>query len=75
LSHIKTPLDISVMGCVVNALGEAKHADMAIAFGNRSGLIIKEGKVIHKLAEKDLFETFVIEVENLAKEREKSLKD
>lgn len=24
LSHIKTPLDISVMGCVVNALGEAK---------------------------------------------------
>ncbi|WP_104714382.1 flavodoxin-dependent (E)-4-hydroxy-3-methylbut-2-enyl-diphosphate synthase [Helicobacter cetorum] len=73
LSHIKTPLDISVMGCVVNALGEAKHADMAIAFGNRSGLIIKEGKVIHKLAEKDLFETFVIEVENLAKERERSL--
>ena len=44
LSHIKTPLDISVMGCVVNALGEAKHADMAIAFGNRSGLIIKEVK-------------------------------
>ena len=31
--HIKAPLDVSVMGCVVNAIGEAKSADVAIAFG------------------------------------------
>lgn len=75
LSYIKIFLDISVMGCVVNVLGEVKYVDMVIVFGNCSGLIIKEGKVIYKLVEKDLFEIFVIEVENLVKEREKSLKD
>ena len=37
-AHIKTPLNISVMGCVVNAIGEAKGADVAIAFGNGRGL-------------------------------------
>lgn len=37
VKHIKKPLHISVMGCAVNALGEAKHADIAIAFGNKGG--------------------------------------
>ena len=36
-AHIKTPLNISIMGCVVNAIGEAKGADVAIAFGNGRG--------------------------------------
>ncbi|WP_104637304.1 flavodoxin-dependent (E)-4-hydroxy-3-methylbut-2-enyl-diphosphate synthase [Helicobacter felis] len=71
LAHIKIPLDVSVMGCVVNALGEAKHADIAIAFGKKSGLIIKKGKVIHKLPEDQLLETFVAEVQTLALEQQK----
>ena len=44
--HIKTPLNVSVMGCVVNALGEAKSADVAIAYGKGTGLIIKKGETI-----------------------------
>lgn len=68
LKHITAPLQVSIMGCVVNALGEAKHADIAIAFGNKSGLIIKQGKVLKKLPEDELFENFVAEVENMAKE-------
>ena len=70
LSHIKTPLDISVMGCAVNALGEAKHADLAIAFGNKDGLIIKNGEILCKLPESKIIDTFVEEVEALAKIRE-----
>lgn len=70
--HIKTPLQISVMGCAVNALGEAKHADIAIAFGNRDGLIIKEGKIVCKLKEDALLERFISEVEDLARLREES---
>ena len=70
LSHIKAPLQVSVMGCAVNALGEAKHADIAIAFGNKIGHIIKGGKVLAKYDEKDIVEKFVFEVEKLAKERE-----
>jgi (E)-4-hydroxy-3-methylbut-2-enyl-diphosphate synthase len=61
--HIKTPLDISVMGCVVNALGEAKSADVAIAYGKGSGMIIKKGEVIAKLPTSKLLDRFLQEVE------------
>jgi (E)-4-hydroxy-3-methylbut-2-enyl-diphosphate synthase len=66
--HIKEPLNISVMGCVVNAIGEAKHADVAIAFGKGQGLIIKKGEVIAKLQEDELVAKFLEEVEKAAKE-------
>jgi (E)-4-hydroxy-3-methylbut-2-enyl-diphosphate synthase len=64
--HIKTPMDVSVMGCVVNAIGEAKHADVAIAFGKGSGLIMVQGEVIAKLPESELVDRFVQEVETFA---------
>ncbi len=59
---IKKPLNLSVMGCVVNAIGEAKSADVAIAFGKGSGLIIKRGEVVAKLPEEELLERFMEEV-------------
>ncbi len=68
IAHIKVPLNVSVMGCAVNALGEAKSADVAIAYGKNSGLIIKKGKIIAKLKENELVDRFVMEVEKVAKE-------
>ncbi len=65
-AHIKTPMDVSVMGCVVNAIGEAKHADVAIAFGKGNGLIMVKGEVIAKLPESQLVDAFVAEVEKFA---------
>ena len=67
-AHIKTPMDVSVMGCVVNAIGEAKHADVAIAYGKESGLIMVKGEVVAKLTEDKLVDRFVAEVEKFAKE-------
>ena len=69
--HIKAPLDVSVMGCVVNAIGEAKHADVAIAYGKGSGLVMVKGEVIAKLGEKELVKRFVDEVEKMAEEADK----
>ncbi len=66
--HIKTPLDISVMGCVVNAIGEAKSADVAIAFGKGSGLIMRKGEIVARLDEKNLVDRFIKEVEKAANE-------
>lgn len=66
--HIKTPLDVSVMGCVVNAIGEAKHADVAIAYGKGSGLVMVKGEVVAKLPEEQLVDRFVQEVEKMAGE-------
>ena len=66
--HIKTPLNVSVMGCVVNAIGEAKSADVAIAYGKGSGLVMVKGEVVAKLTEDNLVDRFLQEVEKAAKE-------
>jgi (E)-4-hydroxy-3-methylbut-2-enyl-diphosphate synthase len=64
--HIKAPLNVSVMGCAVNAIGEAKHADVAIAFGKGKGLIMVKGEVVANLEEDKLVDRFVEEVEKMA---------
>jgi len=69
--HIKTPLNVSVMGCVVNAIGEAKSADVAIAYGKGSGLIIKKGEVIERLPTNKLLDKFLEEVNIEAKKLQK----
>ena len=68
VKDIKAPLNISVMGCAVNALGEAKHADVAIAFGKNEGMIIKKGKLIAKLKEDVLIPRFLEEVKKTAED-------
>ena len=68
LSHIRKPIKVAVMGCVVNAIGESKEADLAIAGGRHFGLIIKKGKRIKKVKEEDLVDEFVKVVEEYAKE-------
>ena len=50
------PLDIkvAVMGCVVNGPGEAKEADIGVAGGCGTGLLIKHGEVVKRLPEEEL---------------------
>ncbi len=67
VKDIKTPLNVSVMGCVVNAIGEAKHADVAIAFGKGKGLVMVKGEVVAKLKEDELVDRFMLEVQKAAK--------
>jgi (E)-4-hydroxy-3-methylbut-2-enyl-diphosphate synthase len=43
-------LKIAVMGCVVNGPGEAKEADMGVAFGGKYGLLFKKGRPIKKIS-------------------------
>jgi (E)-4-hydroxy-3-methylbut-2-enyl-diphosphate synthase len=62
--NIKKPLNVSVMGCVVNAIGEAKEADVAIAYGKGSGLIMVRGEVVAKLSEDKLVDRFLQEIDD-----------
>ena len=67
--HINSPFDVSVMGCVENAFVEAKSADVAIAFGKGSGLVMKRGEIIAKLSGDALINRFIEEVEYEAEKR------
>ncbi|KPJ99814.1 MAG: 4-hydroxy-3-methylbut-2-en-1-yl diphosphate synthase [Desulfobacterales bacterium SG8_35] len=70
--HIQTmesPLKIAVMGCVVNGPGEAKEADIGVAGGKGVGIIFKKGKLYKKVAEKELLEVFLKELDAMAEEK------
>jgi (E)-4-hydroxy-3-methylbut-2-enyl-diphosphate synthase len=53
LRFTTSPVTIAIMGCEVNGPGEAREADIGIAFGKGSGMLFRKGKLIKKVAEKD----------------------
>ena len=69
LSHIKEPITIAVMGCVVNGPGEAMEADVGIAGGDGVALLYSGGKVLRKVREIDAADALVEEVERIVKDR------
>jgi len=72
LSHIKEPITVAMMGCVVNGPGEAIEADVGIAGGDGVALLYSGGKVIRKVEEKDIVNAVIEEVERIVREREKA---
>lgn len=43
--HLKKPVRVAVMGCVVNSVGEAKESDFAIAGGKKAGALYYKGEL------------------------------
>ena len=62
---IEKPIKIAVMGCVVNGLGESKQADLAIVGIKKAALIIKKGKTIKKIQQKDALKEFIKQLKKL----------
>ena len=69
IQTMKTPLKIAVMGCVVNGPGEAKEADIGVAGGKGVGIIFKKGRLYKKVAENELLDVFLKELDALAQEK------
>jgi len=69
LSHITNPITISVLGCVVNGIGEGKEADIGIAGGQGVGIVFKKGKLYKRVPSEELMDTLIEEVEAMAKEQ------
>ncbi len=68
LGHITKPLNVSVLGCVVNGIGEGKEADIGIAGGQGMGILFKKGKLVKKVPSEELVDLLVEEVERMALE-------
>lgn len=65
LKTIETPLNVAVMGCIVNGPGEAREADIGIAGGKGKGILFKKGRIIKRLKEEDLLDELLSQLENL----------
>jgi (E)-4-hydroxy-3-methylbut-2-enyl-diphosphate synthase len=68
LLKIVKPINVAVMGCVVNGPGEAREADVGIAGGKGEGLLFRHGEVVRKVPESELADALVEEVEKMAEE-------
>lgn len=55
-------LTIALMGCMVNGPGEAKHADIGIAFGRIKGILFKKGKIINTLNQDHCIDMLVSQI-------------
>ena len=70
LSHIKKPLTLSIIGCVVNGPGEAAQTDIGLTGGGEgNNLFYLSGIPHHKVANKEIIEKVVELVESKAKEK------
>ncbi len=55
----KIPLQVAVMGCVVNGPGEARDADLGIAAGNKRGHLFVKGQNVAVVPEAEMVDTLV----------------
>jgi (E)-4-hydroxy-3-methylbut-2-enyl-diphosphate synthase len=55
----KLPLQVAVMGCVVNGPGEAREADLGIAAGNKRGHLFVKGTNVAVVPEDEMVDTLV----------------
>ena len=73
LSHIKTPITLSIIGCVVNGPGEASMTDVGITGGQKgNNMLYLSGIQKEKVLTKDMITRVVNEVEKKAAELEKN---
>ena len=69
LAGITEPIEVAVMGCVVNGPGEARGADVGIAGGKGEGLVFRKGEIIRKVPESELVNELFKEIDQILEER------
>ena len=65
LEDIRTPMDVAVIGCIVNGPGEAREADVGLTGATPSNLIYVDGEPDHKIGNRD----FVDHLEKVIRQR------
>ncbi len=68
LGDLNIPIQVAVMGCVVNGPGEARHADLGIAAGKKRGHLFIQGQIIRVVREDEMVEALVEEAKKIAAE-------
>ena len=68
LESLNLPIQVAVMGCVVNGPGEAREADLGIAAGRKRGHLFIKGQVVRVVPEDEMVDALVEEAERLVAE-------
>jgi (E)-4-hydroxy-3-methylbut-2-enyl-diphosphate synthase len=65
LAKVQTPIQVAVMGCVVNGPGESRDADVGLAGGKGKGVIFRKGQVVRTVPEDQFLDAVLKEVASL----------
>jgi hypothetical protein len=65
LETINKSLDVAIMGCEVNGPGEAKAADIGIAFGDQKGMLFKNGEKVRVVTIEEAADVLLDELEKI----------
>jgi (E)-4-hydroxy-3-methylbut-2-enyl-diphosphate synthase len=63
LEQYTEPIEVAVLGCAVNGIGEASHADFGITGAKNEGLIFAHGKPLRKVPQAELVEALFDEID------------
>ena len=63
LQAYENPVEVAVLGCAVNGIGEASHADFGITGAKNEGLIFAHGKPLRKVPQERLVDELFVEID------------
>jgi (E)-4-hydroxy-3-methylbut-2-enyl-diphosphate synthase len=63
LEQYDDPIEVSVLGCAVNGIGEARHADFGITGAKDAGMIYSKGEPLRKVATENLVDVLFDEID------------
>src|SRR5215216_3415439 len=63
LEQYVEPVEVAVLGCAVNGIGEASHADFGITGAKNEGLIFAHGKPLRKVPQAQLVDALFVEID------------
>jgi (E)-4-hydroxy-3-methylbut-2-enyl-diphosphate synthase len=69
LEAYEDPIEVAVLGCAVNGIGEASHADFGITGAKNEGLIFSRGKPLKKVPQERLVDELFVEIDKYAQTR------
>jgi (E)-4-hydroxy-3-methylbut-2-enyl-diphosphate synthase len=69
LERYADPIEVAVLGCAVNGIGEASHADFGITGAKNEGLIFSRGKPLRKVPQEQLVDALFAEIDKYASSR------
>ncbi len=73
LEDITVPMDVSIIGCIVNGPGEAKESDFGLTGGTPSNLVYIDGKPNHKISQDNLVDQLEQEIRAKARAKEQKI--
>src|SRR3954471_561716 len=69
LERYADPIEVAVLGCAVNGIGEASHADFGITGAKNEGLIFSRGKALKKVPQGELVDELFKEIDKYVSTR------